>query len=213
MKTDDLVAILARGLTAPESGRPYDRITTSIAWGVAGAALGMALILGVRKDLVEVMALSMFWVKIFFPASLAVIAFYAVRCLAIPGRSEGRLVMLLALPVMLVGALGIASYAGATAGERNSLLFGATWYYCLIFVPLLSAPLFIVLFRVLRELAPIRPILTGAVAGLLAGAVSAAIYALHCPELTPPFIAMWYSLGMAIPAVTGALAGHYLLRW
>jgi hypothetical protein len=213
MKTDDLVEILARGLTAPEQASPYDRITTAIAWGVAGAALGMALILGVRKDLVEAMALSMFWVKIFFPASLAVIAFYALRRMAIPGRLDVRLVLLLGLPVMLVGALGLASYASAAAGERNGLLFGDTWHHCLIFVPVLSVPLFMVLFRALKELAPTRPMLTGAVAGLLAGAVSAAIYALHCPELAPPFIAVWYSLGMAIPTLTGSLAGHYLLRW
>jgi hypothetical protein len=213
MKTDDLVDMLARGMTAPEPIHPSARITAAIAWGIAGAALGMALLLGVRKDLVEAAALSMFWVKVFLPGSLAVIAFYAVRRLAIPGLSSARALSLLGLPIALVSVLGLASYASATAGERSGLLWGDTWYLCLICVPLLSVPLLVALFRVLKELAPTRPMVTGAVAGLLAGAVSAAIYALHCPELAPPFIAVWYSLGMATTALAGAFAGHYLLRW
>ncbi|MFS2051364.1 NrsF family protein, partial [Variovorax sp. CT11-76] len=49
--------------------------------------------------------------------------------------------------------------------------------------------------------------------GALAGGVGAAVYALHCPELTAPFIAVWYVSGIAVPVLVGALLGPRLLRW
>jgi hypothetical protein len=39
------------------------------------------------------------------------------------------------------------------------------------------------------------------------------VYALHCPELAAPFLAVWYVLGMAIPVLVGAALGRWLLRW
>ena len=36
---------------------------------------------------------------------------------------------------------------------------------------------------------------------------------LHCPEMAAPFVAVWYLLGMLIPAAVGALIGKRLLRW
>ena len=49
--------------------------------------------------------------------------------------------------------------------------------------------------------------------GFLAGAGAALVYCLHCPESTAPFIGLWYTLGMLIPAIAGALLGPRLLRW
>jgi hypothetical protein len=47
----------------------------------------------------------------------------------------------------------------------------------------------------------------------LAGALGALAYVLHCPELEAPFLAVWYLLGMLIPAGVGALVGPRVLRW
>jgi hypothetical protein len=65
----------------------------------------------------------------------------------------------------------------------------------------------------MKGLSPTRLLLAGAAAGLLAGAIGAAVYALHCPEVEAPFIAIWYVIGMFIPAFFGALLGPRLLRW
>jgi hypothetical protein len=78
---------------------------------------------------------------------------------------------------------------------------------------MLSAPIFIAAFRVMKELAPTRPRLAGAASGLLAGATGATVYCLHCTEMSAPFLGVWYLLGMLIPAAVGAIAGHKLLRW
>jgi hypothetical protein len=66
---------------------------------------------------------------------------------------------------------------------------------------------------VLRQLAPTRLRLAGAGAGLLAGALGATVYGLHCPETGAAFVATWYSLGVATWAAIGAALGPRLLRW
>ena len=58
-----------------------------------------------------------------------------------------------------------------------------------------------------------RPALAGACGGLLSAALGALVYALHCPEMQAPFLAVWYVLGMLIPTAAGALIGAKLLRW
>jgi hypothetical protein len=62
-------------------------------------------------------------------------------------------------------------------------------------------------------MAPTRLGLSGAASGLLAGAMGAAVYALHCPEMEPVFLGAWYLLGMLVPAGLGALVGRWMLRW
>ena len=68
-------------------------------------------------------------------------------------------------------------------------------------------------FWALRGLAPTRPRAAGLAAGLLAGAVGATGYALSCSELSMAFVAIWYTLGIALAGGLGALLGPRLLRW
>jgi hypothetical protein len=65
----------------------------------------------------------------------------------------------------------------------------------------------------MKGLAPTRLALAGAAAGLLSGSIGAAVYALHCPEMAPPFLGIWYLAGMLIPAAAGMVAGPRVLRW
>ena len=67
--------------------------------------------------------------------------------------------------------------------------------------------------RALRGLAPTQLRLAGLAAGLLAGGVGAIGYALSCTEVGLPFVATWYSLGIALTGALGALLGPRLLRW
>ena len=48
---------------------------------------------------------------------------------------------------------------------------------------------------------------------MLAGAIGALVYLLYCPEMAPPFLLVWYTLGMLLPAALGALVGPRVLRW
>jgi hypothetical protein len=71
----------------------------------------------------------------------------------------------------------------------------------------------VLLLAAVHSLAPTRLRLAGAGVGLLAGALGALVYTVHCPEFAAPFLAVWYVLGMLIPAAVGALIGPYVLRW
>jgi hypothetical protein len=50
-------------------------------------------------------------------------------------------------------------------------------------------------------------------AGLVAGSLTATAYALHCPDDSLPFIAVWYGGAIAVCALLGAKLGPWLLRW
>jgi hypothetical protein len=65
----------------------------------------------------------------------------------------------------------------------------------------------------LRRGAATRPMLTGAVAGLIAGGIAATFYASHCVDDSPLFVATWYVIAIAFVALVGAIAGRWVLRW
>jgi hypothetical protein len=65
----------------------------------------------------------------------------------------------------------------------------------------------------LRQGATTQPVLAGALAGALSGSLAAFIYALHCPDDSALFVALWYSLAIGITTLAGAFAGDRLLRW
>lgn len=213
MNTDELVALLAKGAGPVEPDAPARRFATALGWGLFGTTLAMAIALGVRPDIVDVLSVPMFWVKLGFPALTAVAALYATARLSRPGARLGRVPGVLVALLAAVWMLGILSVLRAAPGERATLIFGDTWIFCLVSIPLLSLPAFIAAMWAMKDLAPTRPWLAGGAAGLLAGGISAAVYALHCPELEAPFVAIWYVVGMFIPAFAGALIGHRLLRW
>lgn len=213
MKTDELVTLLAAGAGPVAPGAAARRYAAALGWGAFGAALLMAILLGVRPDLAEATRLPMFWVKLGFPAWLAAGALYAAARLSRPGVQLGRVPAALAAAVLAMWLLAVFVLLNAAAGEREALIFGSTWNSCPLLVALLSLPVFAAALWAMKGLAPTRLVLAGAAAGLLAGAAGALIYALHCPEMEAPFLAIWYLLGMLIPAVAGALIGPLLLRW
>ena len=55
--------------------------------------------------------------------------------------------------------------------------------------------------------------LAGAGAGLFAGALGAFVYAFYCTEVAAPFIAVWYTLGIALTSLLGGILGRWALRW
>lgn len=214
MKTDELISMLASGATAVDAHALRRRCAIAIGWGAFGAALLMAIALGVRPDLEDAARLPMFWVKLAFPAVLAVLAAVALLRLSRPGVRLGWVSEALAAPVLAVWILAVAVLLDATTGTRSELIWGETWAECLVSITVLAVPAFVALMWAVKDYAaPTRSGLAGAAAGLASGGLAAAVYALHCPELAAPFIGIWYLLGMLIPTALGALIGSRLLRW
>jgi hypothetical protein len=213
MKTDELIAMLAEGAPPVQPDAGVRRLAMALGWGLFGATLLMALLLGVRPDLARALRVPMFWMKLGVPVLAALAALQLAWRLGLPGTGPGRAPLLLSA-LLLLAWTGAAAMLMRSAPEAWApMVFGVTWKTCPFNIALLSSPVFIAAFWALRGMAPTRPAQAGAAAGLLAGASGAAVYALHCPEMAPPFLAIWYVLGMLIPALLGAALGPRLLRW
>jgi hypothetical protein len=213
MKTDDLISLLANNAEAVEPHALRHRYLMALGWGAFGATLVMAIMLGVRPDLGSAALLPMFWVKLAFPGVLLAGALWAASRLARPGARLGRAPLLIAAPVLVMWLLACAVLLNAAPADRDALIYGISWSVCPFYIALVSAPAFIAALWTMKGLAPTRPAVAGAASGLLAGALGALVYALHCPEMAAPFLGIWYLLGMLIPAGAGALLGPLLLRW
>lgn len=213
MKTDDLIAMLATG-TAPVAHRAASRrLWVALLVGLPLSFVCMLLVYGLRRDLMQVMTLPMFWVRLAFPTCMAIAGFLVVQRLARPGARVHLAWLGLAVPVLVIWSMALMMLASAPAEQRPAMIMGQTWRTCTMNIAFVSAPVFAATMVALKGLAPTRPALAGAAAGAMAGAAGAAVYALHCQELAAPFLAVWYVVGIAVPAIAGALLGPRLLRW
>jgi hypothetical protein len=213
MKTNDLIAMLANEAPAVDRRAPGRRFALALLFGFAAATVLMAAGLGLRPDLNDVVRLPMFWLRLAYPACVGSAAMWLTLRLSRPGARIGSRWTGLAVPVA-VAWIGMAVVlAQAPTDARLTLLLGHTWRVCAILIALLSTPTFAAMLWAVRGMAPVRPRVTGAAVGLLAGATATVAYCLHCPEMSPAFWSTWYLLGMAIPATVGALIGPRVLRW
>lgn len=214
MKTDDLITLLAR---QPQPVQPTQ--SARGLWLASGVGIVVALAmlvptLGLNPEFVATAAREpMLWVKAAFVMGTAAAGFAVVLRLARPGQPLGGWPGTLVAPAVVLWLLAAIVLLNAAPTERMPLIMGSSALLCPWCIAALSLPAFIGLLAAIRSLAPTRLRLAGAGAGLLAGALGACVYQLHCPEMAAPFLAVWYVLGMLIPAALGALIGPRVLRW
>lgn len=211
MRTDDLIRALAVDETP---SWPIGRsLAVAILASLPIAAAIVLLVLHPRADLASVWLTPPILLKFATTLSLAATAAAILLRLARPGT---RLAMagwaLIVPPLLLAAGVGI-QMAVMPAESWLPGLLGNSAMACVVLVVLLSLPLAGALLLGLRHAAPTRPALAGAAAGLVAGGLGAALYALHCGEDSPMFLATWYSIAIGIVAGLGALIGRRLLRW
>jgi hypothetical protein len=212
MKTDDLIALLSDDLPPARRAQVPLLLALGLAAGLAASALLMLLVLGPRPDLAQAMSGNAFWMKFAYVLALGVLGLWIAERQARAGADSRLPMLLLAAPVV---ALVVAASVELSAPRVDSaaLIMGRTWSKCALLILMLALPVYGGLLLALRRLAPTRLALAGGAAGLAAGGWAATVYAFHCPESTAPFIVIWYSLGIALSAVLGALAGRRFLRW
>lgn len=212
MKTDDLIRQLSEGLEPAAATPAAARILPPAA---IGAVAGLALVVFWLQLLpLEFAARPLWWLKFGYGAALASAGGWMTLRLARPSLRSPRPGLFTAAALAgVMFAAALATLVLSPADERAGLVMGQTWKVCSALIMLIAAPIFAGALIGLRRLAPTRPALAGAAAGLFAGGLAAALYALHCPELAPPFVAAWYTLGVALSALLGAVIGSRLLRW
>ena len=214
MNTDDLIAILAEDARPIRDGVVPRRLATFAGAGLCASLLLMLAWLPPRPDLQHAVQGLIFWGKSLYTLSFAVVGALAVERLARPGgRAPATAPAILALAVGLMALAAAIGLWQAGPELRVQLWLGDSFQVCSLRIVALAVPLLITTLAATRSLAPTRLRAAGAAAGLLAGGLSASVYALHCPESAPAFIVCWYSLGMLTSAAIGAALGPFALRW
>lgn len=210
MKTDDLIAAIAADtLPQPTVAR---RLTRVLPIALAVSASGLALFLGPRPDLASALG-SVVVLKTVLPLVLAVLAGACVFALAHPGlRNEGRASALGLFVALLAAAFVVVLARGGLSGLTGALATPDLWT-CLLSVPALALPFLGAALWALSAGAPVRPGLTGAIAGLGAGGLAAAIYSFHCNQDIALFVLPAYSIAVLAVALLGAVLGTRVLKW
>jgi hypothetical protein len=210
MRTGTMIDMLASDLATPRA----DLRLRTIAAAALGAGLSvgvMLLVYGARPEIAA--ALGSWRVVVKFAVALTLVATGAALALRLarPEAQGGWLI--LAPAALILAAAGLGELAVTPPGFWPRQALGANSMACLIGIPLLSAlPLCAILWA-LRDGAPGIPAQAGAAAGAMAAGIGAAIYALHCPDDSPLFLAIWYGLATAAVIAAGRLTGARLLRW
>ncbi|RLQ87558.1 NrsF family protein [Notoacmeibacter ruber] len=212
MKTEDVIEGLAQDARRNGPGKPLPWLFVIGATLLVGSGL-MFSIFAVRPDLAAVSGDYGFLLKPLVAALLAAAALRLVIETADPtGRPLRHIGWLgFGLVVLLLG-IGIEMMVIPPARWSNRLM-GSNPAACALSVFLLALPLLGIVVAAIRQRASVRPILSGAMAGLFSGAVATFLYAAHCPDDSPFFLAVWYGVSVAAVTGLGGLAGRLFLRW
>jgi hypothetical protein len=212
METDQLIRTLAADNS--QRARPVGFVLALALVAAAPVSILMFFMtLGVRPDVMTAMHNPFFDLKFGVTLALAVSAIALGLHLSRPEASLRGWAWLLLIPAGLL--------AGGIAGEMMlpqrlpmmTRLVGNNSRACLTAIPLMSLPLLAAALIGLRHGAPARPALAGAIAGLLSAGLAATLYASHCTDDSPLFVATWYTLAAALVAAIGALAGARVLKF
>jgi hypothetical protein len=212
MDTDQLIRTLAAD-NAHRAPRVGALLTTGLLVAAPFSILIFATFLGVRPDLMTAMHNPFFDTKFAVTLSLAIPAIVISLHLSRPEALMRGWGWLLLLPVGLL-AVAIGSEAMmAPAMPMTMRLVGKNSRWCLSAIPAMSLPLLAGALFGLRHGAPSRPALAGALAGLLSAGLAATLYASHCTDDSPLFVATWYTIATAVVTAIGAFAGSKVLRY
>jgi hypothetical protein len=210
MKTDDLIAALAADTQKPTPVRAA--FGFALAAGTIAAALVLMMTLGVRPDIREALATWRFDVKIALLTAVLIVAALDCYRLSRP-TAHGRPFNLAVVTGLLLLAAVVIELLATPSGDWPVKLVGTNALICLVAIPALAiVPLAAILWA-MRSGAPKSPARAGAAAGTLAASAAALLYATHCFDDSPLFVATWYPIAIALVTFAGAIAGARVLKW
>ena len=169
--------------------------------------------LGVRPDIMTAMHNPFFDLKFAVTLALAISAVAVALHLSRPEASLRGFGWYLLIPAGLLVAGISGEMMMPQRAPMMTRLVGNNSKICLTAIPALSLPLLTAALLGLRHGAPSRPALSGAIAGLLSAGFAATLYASHCNDDSPLFVAFWYTLATALVAAVGALIGARVLKY
>jgi hypothetical protein len=212
-KTDDMIDELVSDLRPVRATALRRLLGAAMFPGLVLSALFIVFLHGPRPDLAAAAATPAFWVKSVYPLILSFVGISALMAVSRPGGLPRRACLGWAAIYLVLAALGLWQLHAAPAAQYPNLIFGISSWICPFIIVASALPVFIANFWFLRHAAPTHIPLAGFIAGITAGAVGAWTYSWGCIENGLPFVALWYTLGIVICGVAGALLARPLLRW
>jgi hypothetical protein len=210
MKTDELIAALAADTKKPTPVRTL--LGFALAAGTVVAAIMLLLTLGVRPDIREALGTWRFDVKIALLAAALLVA--ALDCYRLSRPTAHDRPMTLAVLLGLLVLAAVATELITSPREAwPAKLVGTNALLCLQIIPALAVVPLVAVLWAMRAGAPQSPARAGAAAGTLAASAAALLYATHCFDDSPLFVATWYPIAIALVTLAGAFAGARVLRW
>jgi hypothetical protein len=212
METDQLIRTLAADNA--HRARPVGFVLALALLAAVPVSAAMFFAeLGVRPDVMTAMRNPFFDLKFAVTLALAIPAIAISLHLSRPEASLHGWAWLLLIPA---GLLVIGTASEMMMPQRLPMmtrLVGTNSRTCLMAIPLMSLPLLAAALVGLRRGAPTRPAVAGAIAGLLSAGLAATLYASHCTDDSPLFVATWYTIATALVTAIGAVAGSRVLRF
>src|SRR5260370_25093776 len=213
MKSGELIDMPSTHVEAVRGGEPRNLLMIALAVGAVAAVCLMLAIFGVPAN---ALGGQYFGLKALALAVTLGLVAAGTRFLiksARPGEPGRKPLLLIGLLLFAVLSAGIGALVLAHPAAWSGMIFGPQWAGCLIWIPLFAIAPFASLVWALRREAPTNLARTGAIAGLVAGALGAAVFALHHPGGSIPFLVLWYGGPIVLCALAGAILGPRLLRW
>lgn len=211
MKTDDLIDLLAQDSAVPWKIGRILGYATVVGTVIAGTVFFIGI--GFRPDIASAMETVRFLFKFVVTLSLAIAAIGALLRMARPGARLGLWGWAFAAAPVLLGGAVIAELIVMPESTWVARLVGHNARFCLTLIPLLAIGPLACLLLALRQGAPSRPGLAGAVAGLAASGIAATFYAANCNDDSPLYVMTWYPIATAMVVFVGYLAGTKFLKW
>lgn len=213
MKTDDLISMLSTNVEPVDHRHIVRNISMAVVAGAAVAVATVFFVLGPRANLTTVATFIPALLKVAITVIILVPASIYLIKLSRPGGERRTPLAFVVLPFIAVMLLAAVSLAFAPAYHWHGKIFGDEWLECVISIPLIAIVPFFMIVWAVRQMAPTDLARAGAIAGLVAGCLSAIGYALHCADDTVPFIALWFGGTIALCTFAGWKLGPKLLRW
>lgn len=212
MKTEDFINVLVYDQNSKMQSSIWP-IAIRLATGLIFSFLIFAIFLGVREDFNHVKTDPHVVFKFIFAVSLFGALLPVIISAMRPEADLSQHRRRFALPI-LVMVIGVTIQL--VTSPPDYWLSGMIGRYpgsCLRNIPALAIGPLLALLILLKNGAPSQPIATGSMAGAASGGMAAFIYALHCPDDSALFVALWYSLAIGIVAAIGAFVGSFWLKW
>jgi hypothetical protein len=213
VKTEKLIELLSTNLEPVRGGELRNLVLTALAGGAIVAFCLMLAIFGVPAGLLGGESFGLKLVALAFTLGLVGASANLLVRLARPGDPGSKSLLPIGLLFLAMLVAGVVVLLLADSANWGGMIFGPQWAACLICIPLFAIAPFAALVWALRKGAPTGLARSGAIAGLVAGALGAAIFAVHYPGGTIPFIVLWYGGPIVLCALAGAILGPRLLRW